>query len=246
MFKLFEDALKVWSERSSASLYGIFLFWLAMLNWKFIFNLFWEDSGKIVGSRADFAISEHFYITGDIVRDLLINLLVYFAPAVLITWMVIWYLPYLVKIAHTKSLSFQFERKKARLDYEVDYSQYKASKAVAKADAVVEQKQAEQRVESTLSDPQKWEIEAASLQDSPADLMALTVARDTIYRTSGRYTTEAPGSKGRPYISADTLSRIDTLGAADIDHQSLQMTPTPKGKFLFRYVEKNELIQARG
>lgn len=234
MIKFLDEISKIWSERGAASTYGTLLLWLIIWNWKFLFILFLEDAADITGLRSQYAVNHHFYISGDIFVDSFVNFSLYLLPPLILTYLAIWQLPKLVGIAHAKSLSFEFQRKRQRLDEATEYARYKAAGDTTRAAAVVEQKAAERIVEKALTEQDKWKIELEEVMTNKNDLAAITVARRIIYEQQGYFSTSISDKEG--YISPDLLSRIDTLGIAEIESSQLQ--PTQKGKFFLRQLEK--------
>jgi len=142
---IFDSLAKWWNERTSSPLYGTFIVAIVLVNWDVFYTLFWESDSKFVVPRVEY-----------IRQNLLINLdfLGYFHRVIfpiLITYIVISWLPYLSDWAFNRTQNFYYGRLKKADERKTEYLS-----SVAKTTEV--QKKAKEEIISNTDSEEILEI----------------------------------------------------------------------------------------
>ncbi len=249
----YADSLKEWlKDKNNSSIYFTFVFSFIAWNWQFFYTLFFisvdDFSGKV--SLIDYALSRAHILQTPLTlfgidfwdQDVLapiINFFWLFSIPAIVTYLMLWRIPWLNVLAHRKSLIFFFQRK-SELDRQKSiYYKNKSQEATSQLNTLKElEKKSEAKVKleksiddnSSYEDKQKQEL--TEFMNQKGNLVALRRANELVYKYRGYYETEP--SKIR-YIDPEALSKLDVNGLVEWADSSVdRINFTDKGKFFLR------------
>ena len=148
----------------------------------------------------------------------------------MITYLIIWWLPYITILAHRKSVSSYFDRRleydKGKLDYEQRrlINEKKITETLDKYVEVKEKRTAtEKKLERSLTEEEKWEKEYKDFSKS-LTYHGFRRIIDTIYRNRGYLQTGQ--------LDPNSIADADVRGLINFtDASRQQISLTDKGKF---------------
>ncbi len=232
---------KWFKERTTSPLYGTFVFSVILFNWKFFYILFWQDEDKLSLPKIE-------YVQRNILdyQSLSTHITHFLIFPIIITYLIVWWLPILSNWAHKKHTIFYYKRRliidSARLDYEKEEkNNLKSLSEVKKEQAVVKKE-----IQKNTSEEERWAGELHGITSLPKMIEAIKVAVRVVYEAAGRFTTDySYNGNYLVYISPDHLARLDTLGIINIikgDGNSDKINLTEKGKFFVKKLQNEWIV----
>ncbi|MEK7104953.1 MAG: hypothetical protein AAB868_02850 [Patescibacteria group bacterium] len=250
----FWSSLSKWfNEKTSSPLYFTYIGFFIAWNWKFFQIIFLENENLFLTPRIEYIKSKLIFHTPlyskiserlNIPIDWLLNTAWHILPPAIFTYLAIVYLPKVHKWALDKYLESRFERKKIfehdkwLLDKEKLHS-----KTLENIISVKEQQsKIEERIEKTMSDEEKWEIEYQDFEKSLSFFKFRQII-ETIYKYDGFVVTTEDFQPNR-HADAGALALVDTWGLISYSGSNRNAIEfTKKGKFFAKiYLNKNPVI----
>ena len=247
------SASKWFSEKTSSPLYFTYIGFFIAWNWRFFQIIFLENENLFLTPRIEYIKSEILFSTNfpliipawlHILVDWLLNTAWHILPPALFTYLAIVYLPRLHKWALGKYLESGFDRKRMfeRKRFEHDkwlLDQEKIhSKTLENFASVKEQQlKAEERIQKTMTDEERWELEYQEFEKSTSFFKFRQII-ETIYKHRGYVESGA-----MRYVEAGILAMSDARGLVSyVEGSRNAIELTKKGKFFAKlYLEKYPL-----
>lgn len=263
--KEFIDSIGDWfKERNNSPVYVVFFLASLFWNWKSQYVLFFEDEQFLRGStkleysmqysRTLDSLSTNITLYGIPILDNPIatgiaNLFILFFVPILVTYFVIWWLPYIHQLAHKKHLTFVFARKREFDQQQTKYLKEKTGELSKVKDETVRQTQVlmeiaeENEKQRDVGVPleHEWEREYFKMKKSGiannfSDLFKL------VYEFGGRI----KNMHGKSYISTEVLAYAHANGLIEYKEGTSQniVELTEKGKFFIRHhIEEGQQVK---
>lgn len=226
-----------WEEKTTSPLYFTYIAFFVAWNWRFFQVIFLEDATKFTAPRIEY-ISTNLEInlqgSGLVhgILELLVSVGWHAIPPAIFAFTAIKYLPILHGWSHAIYLENHFLRQEA---YDARKLQYEKNKTVSLTQVATQktrQKRQKQVIEKTMSQEEKWDKELEDFVKQQHNLAAIQVANVTVYKTNGKFNIYQGTS-----ISADLLSRLDTLDIVKINNRESTMEFTLKGKYFVKQLQ---------
>lgn len=228
-------------ERLNAPVYAVFFFASVAWNYSMLYALFFEDKVTFADSRYAYArtFAHHFPFEAKYsIINTVLDLIALFGVPVVMTYVAIWWLPYLHGLAHRRSLQFHFNRKGEFDRQRNAYEKLQSQRLQELRNVVIEQreatqeivaeKEAQQEAAQALEGENDWEKEFERLRRDPNEYGKLSLLRDHAY--SG-YALSAPDRQ--------RLSFFHLMGLFEFTERLSHLTLTAKGKyFIKRFLEE--------
>ena len=249
-------AKSVWDwfkEKTSSPLYFTYIAFLIVWNWKFFYILFWEDSSLLSETKVEYVstyfLNFQFGINGwqasewqNVILNWILNVIWHIAPPALLTLLAVVYLPYIQSWAHKIYIKNYFERKGVYDIENLEYEKRKTARLSQRVAQKEEQKKQVIRLEKALTQEEKWLAELDRVSSNQNYVEAIRRAYNAVYKTNTRFSNDISSANtlGFTYISAEYLSRLDTLGLVDIKSSTINFTD--KGKFFLKELQQQNKI----
>lgn len=249
---------KWFNEKTSSPLYFTYIGFFVAWNWRFFQIIFLENENLFLTPRIEYIKSEILFSTNfpliipawlHILVDWLLNTAWHILPPALFTYLAIVYLPRLHKWALGKYLESGFERKRMfeRKRFEHDKWLLDQEKIHSKtlenfASVKEQQSKVEERIQKTMSDEERWEIEYQEFEKSLSFFKFRQII-ETIYKYDGFIVTTEDFQPNR-HADAGALALVDTWGLISYSGSNRNAIEfTKKGKFFAKiYLNKNPVI----
>lgn len=246
--------LRWFNEKTSSSLYFTYIGFFVVWNWKFFQVIFLESSTLFFAPRIEYIDRElffHWWMYSGVPYWLhglvfFVNLIANFAwhivPPIAMTYLSVLYLPKLHKWALAKDIENRFERKRMFESKKLEYDRWLLDQARKESQTLVDiasekeqQAKVEKKIQETMSDAERWELEYKEFEKIPSFQKFQEVIR-TIYEFNGLivdgYTRHA---------DAETLAMADTWGLISFSSGIIELTE--KGKvFAKLYLDKYSFL----
>ena len=220
MGSLWESLLAWLKERTASPLYGTYIITTIIWNWKFFYVLFFQDQSSLSVPKIDYVTakflpdSNFWHIVGHIAY--------FWIPPIVITYLIIWWMPIITNLAYKVSADYHFQRKlafdKANLEYERRQKDILGQLVTVKEAKVATEK----KIERATTERERWESEYQLFKKNNIFFRFGDVL-NTIYRFQGYL--------GQYKLSPDILAVVDSRGLITLDNDRNQIELTEKGKY---------------
>lgn len=251
MPEIFHSISDWFKEKTSSPLYFVFALAFIGWNWRSFYVLFFESTNLLSDPRIEYVekFSRVYYqapyegVWGDVFFHPLNWFLIFifiFSVPVIITYLIVWKLPHLLNIAHKKSLSFKFDRKKEFHRQNTEYQLFVSQKKIEEAEAVEKKNQAQEIINQNLSEEEKWVVEYEEI-NSPSLTTALHNAEHIVYSFRGLFTRQFnKDDTYRKLFNPDQLALLDLYDLVQVLENDI-LEFTPKGKFFLKKLKQEKV-----
>jgi hypothetical protein len=237
MTDILNSVVQRFKEKTSP-LYGTFILAVITINWKFFYILFWQSEEFLKIPRIEYAQNQ--ILASQSILEHLLHFIIF--PS-LVTYLLIWWLPYLNNIALKKHTDFHYKNKSdiddKRLFYEKE-SERKINEISRLTEARAEK---EERIQNNTNEEDRWAFEIENTENKGGLYNSLQKIKEILYTNSG-ITKKWNSQNGNydPVINPDILALADSKGIIEISGMNgdEKISLTPKGKFFMsRYLDNN-------
>lgn len=234
------------NKRVTTALLGTYTaFWL-VLHWQAVYTTIFVSEQRIFdkfGMLKNEYVHEYFLSPR---YDDPTYYLGFLVPA-LLTWLYIWILPqHLFTLAYSKEQSYKFNKRKIRVQQEIDFENTRARLAKATTKTLVEEVKAskvEKQIESI--DPEKaLGREFDNFMNISGSSTVLGDIADSVYKHFGHttaYSHPANGSWIQHSMKSSSLAQAHSHGLIDYNGKDGMITLTDKGKYFISHLSPNYL-----
>jgi len=222
MGELLESISQWLKERTTSPLYGTYIFSFIIWNWEFFYVLFLQDQASLPLPKIEY-IEQKFLSDGWFV-----HFSFFLIPPVIITYIIIRWLPFLSNWAHRVYLHFYFERK--NLYEETNLHNEEGRKRTLQQLAETKEQQAisKMKIRKNITNEERWEEEYNEFAKGNI-FGRFSQIIDAVYEKSGYLYVDNEGKKP---VDSDILAGSDTRGLISFtDSGRNQIDLTEKGKF---------------
>ncbi len=220
------NSISIWfKEKTSSPLYGTYIIFLISWNWKFFYTLFFQDQSALDLPKIEY-LQKHFIDNQGLVEHWLWFLI----PPIILTYLAIWWMPYVTNRAHLIHAKHYTDR---RINYETErvrYEKYKNDALSTVANLKAEQKTSIEKIEDNMTSDEKWdrEIEALDIDTLMGIMPRLS---ETIYGNYHGYYRDAR-------LAPEILATAHSMDLVEFYDNKNAIEFTEKGKYFFKFYQK--------
>lgn len=224
------DSIGAWlKERTASPLYGIYIASFFLWNWKIVYVLFWEKALSV--SKVEY-VQKLMKFQGEGLFVDIGNVVWVFAPPMILTYLIVRWLPYSHGWAHKWSTKYYFDRKNL-YDNALLISERKRKQTLEQLVKVKEgQFDSKEKILKSMSNEERWDEEFTEFQNTRLfpDFQQIITA---VYEHGGYIE-----MNGSVYIRPDVLAITHSKGLVSMDG-TYKVELTEKGKFFVsKFMEK--------
>lgn len=217
MLEIFESLSQWFKEKTTSPLYGTYIFAIIFWNWRFFYTLFFQ-------AQTSLSIPKIEYVEQKFLSDGLVQHFLWFLiPPLVITYIIIWWLPIVANLVHKRHLRFYFYRKSTYDEEKLVYEERRKQILNQLVGIKEQQIESTKKIQKSLTNEERWEEEYNEFTKSNI-FQRFEQIIEAVYKNSGYL----PNSN----VDSNMIAGADVRGLTTFqDSSRTQIDLTEKGKF---------------